>query len=102
MGKIRKRHAMKPGFDGVRRIHLPFTLPFPFIVALAAGAGVRLIAMLGYPGALWFAGGSYAYLGAPPRPQPHPSQTAGYSVVLHAPAPFPRPEPGAGPPPPVG
>jgi len=57
---------MKPGFHGVRRIHLPFalpfpprirlpfSLPFPFIVALAAGAGLRLIAMIGYPGALKF------------------------------------------------
>ena len=49
---------MKSGFHGVRRIHIPFALPFPFIVALAAGAGLRLVAMLGYPGALWFAGDS--------------------------------------------
>jgi hypothetical protein len=79
---------MKPGFDGVRRIHLPFALPFPFIVALAAGAGLRLIAMLGYPGALWFAGDSYVYLGAALRPQPNLSKTTGYSVFLHALEPF--------------
>ena len=70
------------------RIHLPFSLPFPFIVALAAGAGLRLVAMLGYPGALWFAGDSYVYLGAALRPQPNLSKTTGYSVFLHALEPF--------------
>src|SRR6476659_4790767 len=91
---------MKPGFLGVRkihlpfalpfprRIHLPFSLPFPFIVALAAGAGLRLVAMIGYPGALWFAGDSYVYLGAALRPQPNLSKTTGYSVFLHALEPF--------------
>ena len=70
------------------RIHLPFSLPFPFIVALAAGAGLRLVAMIGYPGALWFAGDSYVYLGAALRPQPNLSKTTGYSVFLHALEPF--------------
>jgi hypothetical protein len=32
-----------------------------FAAALTAGAGLRLLAMLGYPGALWFAGDSYVY-----------------------------------------
>jgi Dolichyl-phosphate-mannose-protein mannosyltransferase len=79
---------MKPGFHGIRRIHLPFALPFPFIVALAAGAGLRLLAMLGYPGALWFAGDSYVYLGAALRLQPNLSKTTGYSVFLHILEPF--------------
>jgi hypothetical protein len=91
---------MKPGFLAVRgirlpfalpfprRIHLPFSLPFPFILALAAGAGLRLVAMIGYPGALWFAGDSYVYLGAALRPQPNLSKTTGYSVFLHALEPF--------------
>src|SRR4029077_7388466 len=93
-------NAMNPGFHGVRRInllfafpfprriHLPFSLSFPFIVALAAGAGLRLVAMIGYPGALWFAGDSYVYLGAALRPQPNLSKTTGYSVFLHALEPF--------------
>src|SRR6201990_1027790 len=93
-------NAMKPGFRGVRkihlpfslpfprRIHLPFSLPFPFIVALGAGAGLRLVAMIGYPGALWFAGDSYVYLGAALRPQPNLSKTTGYSVFLHVLEPF--------------
>src|ERR1700743_3921840 len=87
-------NAMKPGFLGVRkihlpfalsflwRIHLPFSLPFPFIVALGAGAGLRLVAMIGYPGALWFAGDSYVYLGAALRPQPNLSKSTGYSFFL--------------------
>ena len=79
---------MKPGFHGVRRIHLPFALPFPFMVALAVGAGLRLLAMLGYPGALWFAGDSYVYLGAALRLQPNLSKTTGYSVLLHILEPF--------------
>src|SRR6201995_1642873 len=91
---------MKPGFHGVRkihlpfalpfprRIHLPFSLPFPFIVALGAGAGLRLVAMIGYPGALWFAGDSYVYLGAALRPQPNLSKSTGYSFFLRALLPF--------------
>ena len=57
-------------------------------MALAAGAGLRLVAMLGYPGALWFAGDSYVYLGAALRPQPNLSKTTGYSVFLHVLEPF--------------
>ena len=53
---------MKLGFHDVRRIHLPFALPFPFMVALAAGAALRL--------------------------QPNLSKTTGYSVFLHILEPF--------------
>jgi hypothetical protein len=53
-----------------------------FSVALAAGAGLRLLAMLGYPGALWFAGDSYVYLGAALRLRPDLSKTTGYSLFL--------------------
>ena len=35
-----------------------------FAGALTAGAALRLLAMLGYPGALWFSGDSYVYVGA--------------------------------------
>jgi hypothetical protein len=61
--------------------------PF-FAAALAAGAGLRLVAMIGYPGALWFAGDSYVYLGAALRPQPNLSKTTGYSLFLTALEPF--------------
>ena len=57
-------------------------------MALAAGAGLRLVTMLGYPGALWFAGDSYVYLGAALRPQPNLSKTTGYSLFLRALLPF--------------
>jgi hypothetical protein len=79
---------MKRRFRGVRRIHLPFPLPFPFITALVAGAGLRLLAMLGYPGALWFAGDSYVYLGAALRLRPNQSKTTGYSLFLRGLEPF--------------
>jgi hypothetical protein len=59
-----------------------------FAAALAAGAALRLLAMLGYPGALWFAGDSYVYLGAALRPRPDLSKTTGYSFFLRALEPF--------------
>ena len=49
---------------------------------------MRLVAMVGYPGALWFAGDSYVYLGAALRLQPNLSKTTGYSLFLHALEPF--------------
>ena len=79
---------MKTAFRHLRGIHLPFGLPFPFISVLAAGAVLRLVAMIGYPGALWFAGDSYVYLGAALRLQPNLSKTTGYSLFLHVLEPF--------------
>ncbi len=61
--------------------------PF-FATALTAGAGLRLLAMLGYPGALWFAGDSYVYVGAALRLRPNLSKTTGYSLFLKALEPF--------------
>jgi Dolichyl-phosphate-mannose-protein mannosyltransferase len=61
--------------------------PF-FAAALTAGAGLRLLAMLGYPGALWFSGDSYVYVGAALRPRPDLSKTTGYSLFLRALLPF--------------
>jgi hypothetical protein len=55
-----------------------------FSVAFAAGAFLRLIAMIGYPGALWFSGDSYVYVGAALRPRPDLSKTTGYSLFLRA------------------
>jgi len=59
-----------------------------FAVALAAGAVLRLVAMIAYPGALWFAGDSYVYVGAALRPTPDMSKTTGYSFFLRALLPF--------------
>jgi hypothetical protein len=59
-----------------------------FSLALAAGAALRLVAMLGYPGALWFSGDSYVYVGAALRPRPDLSKTTGYSLFLRALLPF--------------
>lgn len=59
-----------------------------FSVALAAGAFLRLLTVLGYPGALWFAGDSYVYIGAALRPQPNLSKSTGYSFFLRALLPF--------------
>jgi hypothetical protein len=59
-----------------------------FALALAAGAVLRLVAMLGYPGALWFSGDSYVYIGAALRLRPDLSKTTGYSLFLRALEPF--------------
>ena len=59
-----------------------------FTLVLAAGAVLRLIAVLGYPGALWFAGDSYVYLGATLRLRPDLSKSTGYSLMLKVLEPF--------------
>src|ERR1700679_2253811 len=59
-----------------------------FSWALAAGALLRLITILGYPSALFFYGDSYVYLGAALRPQPNLSKVTGYSFFLRALLPF--------------
>src|ERR1700678_4288108 len=59
-----------------------------FTGALAAGALLRLITILGYPGALFFYGDSYVYLGAALRPQPNLSKVVGYSFFLRMLLPF--------------
>ena len=59
-----------------------------FAAALTAGAGLRLLALLGYPGALFFAGDSYVYLGAALRLRPDQSKTTGYSLFLRMLEPF--------------
>ncbi len=53
-----------------------------FTGALAVGALLRLLTCIGYPGALWFAGDSYVYVGAALRPQPNLSKATGYSFFL--------------------
>jgi hypothetical protein len=59
-----------------------------FTGALAAGAVLRLFACIGYPGALWFAGDTYVYVGAALRPRPDLSKATGYSFFLRLLLPF--------------
>ncbi|MCW2939851.1 MAG: hypothetical protein JWN00_2836, partial [Actinomycetia bacterium] len=53
-----------------------------FISALAGGAVLRLLALFGFPGVLWFTGDSYFYLEYARHLRPSPSKTLGYSFVL--------------------
>ncbi len=62
------------GYDRLRGLILANRL---FTLALAAGAVLRLVAVLGYPGALWFAGDSYVYLGSALRLRPDLSKATG-------------------------
>ena len=59
-----------------------------FVVAVAAGAGLRLLAMLAYPGALWFPGDSDVYVGAALRLRPDASRVMGYALFLRVLEPF--------------
>jgi len=59
-----------------------------FALALGAGGFLRLLAMIGYPGVLWFPGDSFVYLGAALRLRPDLSKTTGYSFFLRALEPF--------------
>ena len=59
-----------------------------FTWALGIGAALRLFAVLGYPGALWFSGDSFVYLGAALRPSPNLSKSTGYSFFLRLLLPF--------------
>jgi hypothetical protein len=72
-------------YDRLRELILANRL---FALALAAGAVLRLIAVLGYPGALWFAGDSYVYLGSALRLRPDLSKAVGYSLFLKVLEPF--------------
>jgi hypothetical protein len=59
-----------------------------FAGALSMGAFLRLLSMIAYPGALWFSGDSYLYVGAALRPRPDLSKTTGYSLFLRTLLPF--------------
>jgi hypothetical protein len=53
-----------------------------FCVALAAGAALRAVAVVAYPGVIWFYADSYVYLGTALRPSPDLTKTVGYSFFL--------------------
>lgn len=72
----------------VRRLRALIARDPLFSGALGVGALLRLLAMAGYPGALWFSGDSYVYVGAALRPRPDLSKTTGYSLFLRALLPF--------------
>lgn len=59
-----------------------------FLLVLALGASLRVVAMLGYRPSLWYHNDSFAYVGLALRPQPHPFRPGGYGFFLWALRPF--------------
>jgi hypothetical protein len=55
-----------------------------FAVALAAGVAVRVITMVGFPPAIWFAGDSISYVTSALDHSPGISRESGYSLLLIA------------------
>ena len=54
-----------------------------FLALLAVATVLRVVAVLGYPGTLWFPD-SNSYLGVAIRPQPYPVRPQGYAFFLRA------------------
>src|SRR5260370_11547651 len=73
--------------DLCSRVRAQITHHPSFAVALTGGAALRMLPVLGYPGALWFSD-SFIYLGVALRPEPDPASAVGYSVFLRALEPF--------------
>jgi hypothetical protein len=78
------RRTLRAGWTGISALQRHWV----FALALIGGAALRVVAMLGYPGVLWFTGDSYFYLGYALRPRPSPSKTLGYPFALGLLEPF--------------
>src|SRR5882724_9926914 len=55
-----------------------------FNAALAAGLALRVVTMLGFPPAIWFAGDSITYVNTAITHKPSISRESGYSLLLMA------------------
>ncbi|MDR0341684.1 MAG: hypothetical protein LBI49_00980 [Nocardiopsaceae bacterium] len=79
------------GFGDVTRILTALTAVrrhWIFAIALCLGLAIRVIAMIGFPPAIWFGGDSASYLSTALRHAPGTSRLSGYGVMLMVLRPF--------------
>lgn len=72
-----------PGSSSARAVARGVRRHLLFICVLLAATALRVVAVLAYPGVLWFSD-SRSYLGVAVRPKPYPARPQGYAFFLRA------------------
>lgn len=75
--------ATPPALSRARVVGVGVRRHLLFICVLLAAVALRAVAVLAYPGVLWFSD-SRSYLGVAVRPAPYPARPQGYAFFLRA------------------